>query len=139
VTLRLAGRLRGCIGVVVAQIPLALTVVRCAAAAACEDPRFPPVSLQEAEDLELEISLLDPPRPVSDPAEIEVGRHGLVITDGNHRGLLLPQVAVEQGWDRITFLREVCRKASLDPDAWRRGAHLELFGAQIIPAEGPKI
>lgn len=136
VTLRHGRRLRGCIGVVVAADPLALNVVRCAAAAACEDPRFPPVTPREVDDLEVEISVLDPPRPVRDLDEIEVGRHGLLISEGARRGLLLPQVALERGWDRDTFLSEACRKANLDPDAWRHGARIEVFSAQIIAASG---
>jgi AmmeMemoRadiSam system protein A len=138
VTLRRSGRLRGCIGVLAADQPLGLNVVRCAASAACEDPRFPSVSAEESADLEVEISLLNVPRTVVDPEEIEVGRHGVLVTDGRRRGLLLPQVAIEHGWDRDTFLREACRKAGLDPEAWRRGARIEIFGAQIVQAEGRK-
>ena len=134
VTLRAGHRLRGCIGVVVTADPLAANVVRCAAAATREDFRFPPVSPGEADALEVEVSVLDPPRPVSDPAEIEVGRHGLLISLGARRGLLLPQVATERGWDRETFLREACRKADLDPDAWLHGARIEVFNAQILTA-----
>jgi AmmeMemoRadiSam system protein A len=136
VTLHQGRLLRGCIGVVGSREPLAATVVRCAAAAACEDPRFAPVTRDEVNTLEVEISVLETPRPVRDPEEIEVGRHGLLISLGSRRGLLLPQVAVERGWDRRTFLRETCRKAGLDPDAWRDGARIEVFGAQIIPAPG---
>jgi AmmeMemoRadiSam system protein A len=136
VTLRQGSLLRGCIGVVVSRESLAATVARCAAAAAREDPRFAPVTLEEVNDLEVEISVLETPRPVRDLDEIEVGRHGLLITHGSRRGLLLPQVAVERGWDRTTFLRETCRKADLHPDAWRDGARIEVFGAQIIPAPG---
>lgn len=134
VTLRQRRRLRGCIGVVAAVEPLASNVVRCAAAAACEDPRFPPVTPREVDDLEVEVSVLDHPRPVRDLEEIEVGRHGLLISDGARRGLLLPQVAVERGWDRDTFLSETCRKADLDPDAWRHGVRIEVFSAQMIAA-----
>ena len=136
VTLHQGHHLRGCIGVVGSREPLAATVVRCAAAAACEDPRFAPVTRDEVNTLEVEISVLETPRPVRDPEEIEVGRHGLLISLGSRRGLLLPQVAVERGWDRRTFLRETCRKAGLDPDAWRDGARIEVFGAQIVPAPG---
>ena len=134
VTLRAGRRLRGCIGVVVAADPLAVNVVRCAAAASREDFRFPPVSPAEADTLEVEVSVLDPPRPVSDPGEIVVGRHGLLISLGARRGLLLPQVATERGWDRETFLREACRKADLDADAWLHGARIEVFSAQILTA-----
>jgi AmmeMemoRadiSam system protein A len=136
VTLHQGRRLRGCIGVVVPRESLAATVVRCAAGAACEDPRFAPVTPDEVNTLDVEVSVLETPRQVRDPEEIEVGRHGLLVTQGSRRGLLLPQVAVERGWDRTTFLRETCRKADLDPDAWRDGARIEVFGAQIIPAPG---
>jgi len=136
VTLRQGHQLRGCIGVVVSRKSLAATVVRCAAAAASEDPRFAPVTQEEVSGLEVEISVLETPREVRDLDAIEVGRHGLLITLGSRQGLLLPQVAVERGWDRTTFLRETCRKADLDPDAWRDGARIEVFGAQVIPAPG---
>lgn len=127
VTLTLQGALRGCIGFVRPVHPLAETVRQCAVAAATADPRFPPVAAEELPRLHLEISLLSPLRGVEDPGAIQVGLHGLCVSQGGRRGLLLPQVAVERGWDRETFLRQTCRKAGLSPDAWRQGATLEVF------------
>jgi AmmeMemoRadiSam system protein A len=106
VTLRRERALRGCIGIVPATDPLIHTILRCAVAAALEDPRFPPVVLEELSLLTVEVSVLAPARPVIDVAEIEVGRHGLIVAQGGRRALLLPQVAIEQGWDRLTLLRE---------------------------------
>jgi AmmeMemoRadiSam system protein A len=130
VTLTRAGQLRGCIGYVHPILPLAETVAECAAAAATGDPRFPAVTTRELPHLALEISVLSPLRPLPNPAEVEVGVHGLHISDGHRRGLLLPQVATEQGWDRETFLRQTCLKAGLSPDAWRRGAQIQVFTVQ---------
>ncbi len=118
VTLRHGGRLRGCIGRVEAAEPLADTVIRCAISAALQDPRFDPVQRDELDGLAIEISILTPPVPVL-PGEIEIGRHGLVVTRGAFRGLLLPQVAVEHGLTPERFLEETCRKAGLMPGAWR--------------------
>lgn len=133
VTLRRGGALRGCIGTLVARRPLYEEVAQMALAAAFEDPRFPPLSAEELSDLELEISALTPLRRVQDPAEIEVGRHGLYIRRGPFSGVLLPQVAVEYGWDRETFLRETCRKAGLPPDAWRDPeTEIYVFSAEVF-------
>jgi AmmeMemoRadiSam system protein A len=127
VTLTASGALRGCIGYVRPVRPLGETVAHCAAAAATEDPRFPPVTAAELSRLTLEISVLSPLRPLRDPATVEVGVHGLHIAQAGRRGLLLPQVAVEYGWDRETFLRHTCLKAGLPPDAWRQGAEIHVF------------
>ncbi len=126
VTLKRHGQLRGCIGQIEGRWPLAQTVSRMALAAAFQDPRFPPVTPDEWDDLELEISVLSPLVKLEDPAQVRVGTHGLYVRKGSRGGLLLPQVAVEQGWDRETFLRQTCRKAGLPPDAWR-DADTELF------------
>lgn len=119
VTLKRQGQLRGCIGQIQAHQALAHTVSRMALAAAFQDPRFPPVTADEWDGLELEISVLSPLEKLDDPTRVQVGSHGLVVRKGSQSGLLLPQVAVEQGWDRETFLRQTCRKAGLPPDAWR--------------------
>jgi len=119
VTLTIDEQLRGCIGYVVPIKPLRETVRDVAAFAAVRDRRFEPVSESELDDLEYEVSVLSPLRRVTDPSEIEVGRHGLLIKKGSYEGLLLPQVASERGWDGITFLEQTCRKAGLPPDAWR--------------------
>ncbi len=118
VTIHARGRLRGCIGVVEVFEPLGESVARCAASAALQDPRFSPVSAEELQDLQIEISLLSAPEPMP-PESIEIGKHGLLISQGTKRGLLLPQVAVEHKLDREQFLEETCRKAGLDVKAWQ--------------------
>ena len=118
VTLHTHGRLRGCIGVVEPLETLGESLARSAASAALQDPRFPPVRADELPDLAIEVSLLTPPEPIQ-PDEIEVGRHGLLISRGSHRGLLLPQVACEHHLSRERFLEETCRKAGLPEDAWK--------------------
>jgi len=132
VTLTQRGSLRGCIGYVHAIRPLADAIAHCAASAATGDPRFPPVTASELSDIQIEISVLSPLRRAADPGEIQVGVHGLHISKGAHHGLLLPQVASEHGWDRETFLRQVCVKAGLPQDAWRRGADLQVFTVERI-------
>jgi AmmeMemoRadiSam system protein A len=132
VTLTEAGELRGCIGYPESEEPLARVVAQCAAAAAASDPRFPPVTPDEVPRLHLEISVLGPIVPVADPAEIVVGRDGLVVQHGFRRGLLLPQVAVEWGWDTLTFLSHTCAKAGLPRDAWRSGAQVFRFEAEVF-------
>jgi AmmeMemoRadiSam system protein A len=129
VTLTKNGRLRGCIGYTDPVAPLYKVVQECAVAAATEDPRFPPVSAGELPSLRVEISVLTPMKPIL-PGEVEVGRHGLMVSKGMRRGLLLPQVPLEMGWDRETFLDQTCLKAGLPADAWRRGAALQGFTAE---------
>jgi uncharacterized protein (TIGR00296 family) len=94
------------------------------------------VEPEELADLTVEVSVLSDPWPVEDPGTIETGRHGLILSQGSHRGLLLPQTATEYGWDRETFLAQACRKSGLPPDAWKKGATIEAFTAQIFQA-GP--
>lgn len=127
VTLTRRGQLRGCIGYVEAIKPLAEAVAHCAVSAATADPRFPPVSPDELPELRIEISVLSPLHLIDQPSQIQVGDHGLYISQGNRRGLLLPQVASEYGWDRETFLRQTCLKAGLPGDAWKRGAEIRVF------------
>lgn len=131
VTLRKAGRLRGCIGHIEASASLCQTVRECAAAAAVRDPRFEPVTPLELADLHIEISVLSALTDVR-PEEVEVGRHGLLISRGFHHGLLLPQVATQWHWDREQFLEETCLKAGLPPDAWRQGARIQAFTAEVF-------
>jgi len=131
VTLHKGGRLRGCIGNIEASQPLYQTVMECARSAALRDPRFDPVSPEELPLLHLEISVLSPLKEIR-PEEVEVGRHGLLISRGFQRGLLLPQVAVEFQWDREEFLEETCLKAGLPPDAWKHGAKIQAFTAQVF-------
>jgi AmmeMemoRadiSam system protein A len=118
VTIHARGRLRGCIGVVEAIEPLGEAIQRCAASAAFEDPRFSPIRAEEIEDLQIEISLLSKPEPIH-PESIEIGKHGLLISQGSKRGLLLPQVAVEHKLGREQFLEETSRKAGLGVKAWQ--------------------
>jgi AmmeMemoRadiSam system protein A len=131
VTLHLGGMLRGCVGFIQPSRGLWQTVVEAALNAAFHDPRFLPVSEEEAPLLEVEISVLSPLAPIA-PREIVVGRHGLVVSRGPHRGLLLPQVAVEQEWNALTFLEQTCLKAGLPPDAWKHGATLQAFTAEVF-------
>ena len=130
-TLHLFGKLRGCIGYVIPQHSLYRTVAETAQAAAFDDPRFPPVTAAEAPNLVVEISVLAPLAPIR-PEEVVVGRHGLLVSQGSRRGLLLPQVPVEWGWDRETFLAQTCHKAGLPLDAWRQGADLQAFTAEVF-------
>lgn len=132
VTIRCHGALRGCLGRLEADVPLAETVAHLAAIVADSDPRFPPVSAADLPALTLEISVLTPEREVESVDEIEVGRHGVIVEDGARRGLLLPQVPLEVGWDRETFLAHTCLKASLPADAWRHGARILVFEAQVF-------
>ena len=113
VTLKKKGALRGCIGHIVGHYPLAETISRMAVAAAFQDPRFPPVTRAEWPTIDMEISVMTPLKEITDTAAIEVGRHGIYIQKGDRSGLLLPQVATEYGWDRLTFLEQTCRKAGL--------------------------
>ncbi|MBI4442664.1 MAG: AmmeMemoRadiSam system protein A [Acidobacteria bacterium] len=123
--------LRGCVGYVEAARPLCQTVQEVAAAAALNDPRFEPVGAEELPELEVELSVLTPCRRAA-PEEIEVGVHGVMITGERARGVLLPQVAVEHHWSRERFLEETCRKAGLPIDAWRKGARIETFQAEVF-------
>jgi AmmeMemoRadiSam system protein A len=124
--------LRGCIGHIEATEPIGAVVPRCAVAACSSDPRFPHVTAPELEQIHIEISLLGPLEPIAGPEEIEVGRHGLVVEMGSRRGLLLPQVATEWHWDADTFLSQTCHKAGLARDAWKQGAKLWRFEAEVF-------
>lgn len=133
VSLHHRGDLRGCIGQIEARQPLVSAIAQCAVSAATRDPRFPPLSLNELNaGTEIEISVLTPMQPVTSPEEVEVGRDGLLIQQGPRSGLLLPQVATEWGWDRDTFLAQTCRKAGLPLDAWKHGAEIFKFQAEIF-------
>ena len=135
VTIYHAGALRGCIGHIEADRALPDSVARCAVAACSEDPRFPAVSALELPEIRLEISVLGPMEPVGGPGDVEIGRHGLLIEMGRHRGLLLPQVATEREWDAATFLSQTCRKAGLASDSWRHGADVWRFEADVFGDE----
>jgi AmmeMemoRadiSam system protein A len=130
-SLHLHGDLRGCVGYVLPTCPVYRAVAETARAAAFDDNRFRPLTLEEAPQLEIELSILSPPRPIQ-AEEIEVGHHGLLVSHYGRRGLLLPQVPVERAWDRTTFLEQTCRKAGLPLDAWQKGATIEAFTAEIF-------
>ncbi len=133
VTLHNGDELRGCIGILSSEDELYRTTQRCALSAALEDNRFQPVSQEEVAGLTIEISVLSPFQVITDTDLIEVGRHGLMISFGGARGLLLPQVAAKYHWDREAFLIQTCRKAGLPADAWRRPrARIEIFEAQVF-------
>ncbi len=133
VTLEKQGRLRGCIGYIEPVKPLLSAVQEMAAAAAFHDPRFPPLRKEELPDLDIEISILSPIRRINSIEEIEVGKHGLIMERGAARGLLLPQVATDYNWDRLTFLQQTCHKAGLPPDAWKDPAtRIYIFSADIL-------
>jgi AmmeMemoRadiSam system protein A len=136
-SLHLGGELRGCVGYVLPVTSLYRAVAETARAAAFDDTRFYPVTQEEASHLEIELSILSVPQPI--PTEdVEVGRHGLLISLAGHRGLLLPQVPVEHHWDRITFLQQTCRKAGLPLDAWEKGALIEAFTAEVFGDQRPE-
>jgi len=130
-SLYLNGELRGCVGYVLPVGSVYRAVIDTARAAAFEDTRFDPVTNEEARRLEVELSILSPPHAIS-AEEVEVGRHGLLVSMAGHRGLLLPQVPTERNWDRITFLEQTCRKAGLPSDAWQTGALIEAFTAEVF-------
>ncbi|HMC77720.1 MAG TPA: AmmeMemoRadiSam system protein A [Vicinamibacterales bacterium] len=134
VTLKRDGQLRGCIGTLECRGPLVEEIARVAVSAAREDPRFDAVRPAELDGLDVEVSVLGPLEAIDphDPAAIEIGRHGLVVEQGHRRGLLLPQVAAERGWDRDTFLSHTCTKAGLSADCWQRGAKVYRFAADVF-------
>jgi AmmeMemoRadiSam system protein A len=133
VTIHRQGQLRGCIGNFTSPNPLVRTVEEMAKAAASQDPRFMPVRLPELTEIDLEISVLSPLRPIQDISDIEVGRHGIYIISPRGRGVLLPQVATEQGWDRDTFLEHTCLKAGLQRGCWRDPqTQVLIFSAQVF-------
>ncbi len=132
VTLKVNGQLRGCIGYPLPYKALYETVIEMAVSAASKDYRFQPISLEELTDVKIEISVLTLPKPVKDISEIEIGKHGIIISRGSNKGLLLPQVPVEWGWDLETFLRHGCLKAGLEENGWKKGANIEVFSAQVF-------
>jgi len=132
VTLKKNGELRGCIGFIEPVAPLWETVIQTAIFAATEDTRFNPVRPEELGELEYEISVLTPLQKIDNPGRVQVGKHGLVIAMGRNRGVLLPQVPVENKWDRETFLNQACLKAGLPPDSWKKGAEISVFEAIVF-------
>lgn len=132
VTLKKGGRLRGCIGFIESVLPLHQAIIQTSIYAASKDKRFHPVSSSELRDLEIEISVLSPLKKISDPDIIEIGKHGLLISSGDKRGLLLPQVPVENGWSRNIYLQQLCLKAGLPRNAWKSGTDLYVFEAVVF-------
>ena len=126
------GELRGCLGRIKSNLPLSRMVFQLAQAVADSDPRFEKVTPQELAEIGFEISVLTREREIESVTEIEVGRHGLIVEQGSIRGLLLPQVPIEHGWDREVFLDHTCLKAGLSADAWRRGARIFVFEALVF-------
>jgi len=134
-SLYLRGGLRGCVGYALAVSPVYRAVAETARAAAFEDIRFSPVTLEEAPHLQIELSILSPPQAIA-AEDVEPGRHGLLISMHGRRGLLLPQVSIEHAWERVTFLEQTCRKAGLPFDAWQKGATIEAFTAEVFGEKG---
>jgi AmmeMemoRadiSam system protein A len=133
VTLHKKGKLRGCIGYVEGVDSLFKAVKTMAYSAAFRDPRFPPVVEKELDDIDIEISVLSPLKKIKNVNEIVVGKHGLIVQQGLSRGLLLPQVATEWGWDRTKFLEQTCLKAGLPQDAWQHEhTDIYIFTAEIF-------
>jgi AmmeMemoRadiSam system protein A len=137
VTLHIRSRLRGCIGMIERLDPLGEVVAHCAAGAALHDPRFAPVQSEEISQLQIEISLLSPVELIL-PANVEIGKHGLMISQGEKRGLLLPQVATEHKLSREQFLDETCRKAGLPPKAWQDSStEVRAFTCEVFSEAPP--
>ncbi|WP_243374773.1 AmmeMemoRadiSam system protein A [Geotalea sp. SG265] len=132
VSIKVHGTLRGCIGNFISEKPLFQLVQEMAISAATRDPRFYPMKEEDLADYNLEISVLSPLHKISSIEEIEVGKHGLYIEKNFSRGVLLPQVAVEFGWDRDTFLRQTCLKAGLKQEGWKEGTDIYIFSAQVF-------
>lgn len=137
VTLKVDDELRGCIGYPLPHKSLFQTIVDCAIAAATQDFRFAAIKKEELPRLNIEISVLTLPRKVKDVSEIKIGEHGIILSKGPHRGLLLPQVPVEWDWDLETYLNHGCLKAGLAEEEWKKGATIEIFSAQVFSESFP--
>jgi len=137
VTIKQDGKLRGCIGNFQSELPLFKEVAKIAISSAVRDPRFYPMKEEDLSNYSLELSVLSPLQKIEDIEQIEVGQHGIYLEKGYYRGVLLPQVASEHGWDRTTFLKQTCTKAGLPTDAWEaEDAEIYIFSAQIFCEEG---
>jgi AmmeMemoRadiSam system protein A len=132
VTIHRRGALRGCLGRITTDMALADVVRHLAAVVADSDPRIEPVRREELDELDIEISVLTPQREVRSLDEIQIGRHGVIVEQAHRRGLLLPQVATERQWDVQQFVEHTCLKAGLPPDAWRHGARMFVFEADVF-------
>ena len=138
VTLTVGGKLRGCVGNLDPPGTLEESIATCAVAAATADPRFSPLNRDELSQVHIEISLLTPPMPVAGPQDVTPGTHGIIVSQGEHRGLLLPQVAAEHGWKAETLLSQAAVKAGLPADAWRSGARIDVFTAEVFSEPSSK-
>jgi len=132
VTVKQNGHLRGCIGNFVSEKPLYLLVQEMAVAAAIKDPRFYPMKQPDLDNFQLEISVLSPLKKISSIKEIVVGTHGIYLVKNANRGVLLPQVATEYGWELETFLEHTCMKAGLPEHAWQKDCEIYIFSAQVF-------
>lgn len=132
VTLKKNGLLRGCIGFIEPIYPLFQTIIQATIYASSKDMRFPPVTMRELKELKIEISVLTPIKKIEDPSTVKVGKHGLIISMGNKKGLLLPQVPLENNWSQKTFIQQACLKAGLPKDAWKSGAEIYVFEAIVF-------
>lgn len=132
VTFKVQDQLRGCIGYPLPIKPLYETIMDVVVSAATKDYRFQPLTLEELSEAKIEISVLSLPKPVKDVKEIEVGKHGIIISKGSSKGLLLPQVPVEWNWDLKTYLSHGCLKAGLEKNEWKKGVSIEIFSAQVF-------
>ncbi|MFN2352829.1 MAG: AmmeMemoRadiSam system protein A, partial [Kiritimatiellia bacterium] len=135
VTLKIDGELRGCIGSLMPEDPLYLSVHRNAVNAARHDPRFSPVTEAELASLTVDISILSPIEPLADPADFKLGQQGIILERGRQRAVFLPEVALEQNWTREQTLSFLSRKAGLSPDAWRQGATFKVFESVVLSAD----
>jgi AmmeMemoRadiSam system protein A len=138
VTLKKGGDLRGCIGLIIGDRPLAQVVGAMAYAAAFRDPRFEPLGGSELSQIEIELSVLTPPKNIARPDAIVVGRDGVILRKGGRSAVFLPQVATEQGWSRDELLDNLAVKAGLPPNAWRQGADLSVFQAEVFSEKDMK-
>jgi AmmeMemoRadiSam system protein A len=132
VTIKKNGELRGCIGNFVSDQPLYQLVQEMAVSAATRDPRFYPMKEPDLSEFSIDISVLSPLEQIADVEEIQVGVHGIYIVKGSYRGVLLPQVATEYGWNRDQFLQHTCMKAGLPQDAWQGECDIYIFSAQVF-------
>ena len=134
VTLHKNGQLRGCIGNIIGRGPLSETIKNMAVAASTKDPRFPRVTEDELNDIDIEISVLSPMQKIDDPSTIIMGKHGVIVKSGFDSGVFLPQVATETGWDRETFMNNLCaHKAGLPANAWKTGkCEISVFTAKVF-------
>lgn len=132
VSIKMNGKLRGCIGNFISDKPLIQLVQEMAVAAATKDPRFYPMKKQDLAEFKVEISVLSPLQKISSIEEIEVGTHGIYLERNFHRGVLLPQVATEYGWDRDAFLQQTALKAGMGRDDWKENTDIYIFSAQVF-------